>query len=194
MGDKTNPHEKACCNKENKLEEKKLVKATELPIHGNPFPPKDVIQNEKPGLIETKVRSARASLQPIIAPLASAYEKTNDIISIGYAHSQSSLQRLSENHNTVFKALLISGAGFLGFGLTRRRGIFKRLLLSSIFFTGAAAACYPDDAEQKAQVFWYIAKNKLPEVAKQQYVKLTQGYNSSQNQEKTETEQPDNKE
>lgn len=191
MADKTSGHEKPCC-KENETKEKKLVKATELPLHGNPFPPKDVIQNEQPGFIETKVGHVRASLQPITSPLASAYEKTSDVLSIGYAHTLSSLDRLADNQNTFVNASIMTAAGLLGFGLARRRGIFKKILFSSVFFAGAAAACYPKDVEEKAQVIWYITKNKLPELAKQQYVKFSQGNNSSQKQESVEGEKEPN--
>lgn len=171
---KTNDEtKKDCCNKDNKSVEKKLVKATELPIHGNPFPPKDVIQVEKPNILEVKIGQVRSVLQPYVSPVASVYEKTSDVLSIGVAHSQSAMQRLAQNQSSVLNAIIISGAGLLGVGLARRRGVFKKLLYGSVFFGGAMAACYPKDAEEKAQLTWYIMKNKLPDVAKQQYEKLT---------------------
>ena len=179
MVDHTHKKDKECCTKEN--QEKKLVKATDLPLHGNPYPPKDVVENQEVGMLEAKVRSLRTMLQPYVSPIASAYEKTNDVISIGFAHSQSSLQRLAENQSSVLNAILISSAGLLGFGLARRRGTFKRLLFGSVFFGGAMCACYPKEAEEKAQLLWYIAQNKLPVVAKQQYEKFTQKAVTEQN-------------
>lgn len=162
---------KPCC-KEEKSQEKKLVKATDLPIHGNPFPPKDVVIEEKPGMLETKVRNVRTMLQPYVSPIASTYERTSDVLATGYAHSQSAVHRLSENQSSLVSALIVAGSGLAGFGLARKRGFFGRLLFGSVFLGGAAVACYPKDAEEKAQLIWYIAKNKLPGFATQQYEKL----------------------
>lgn len=182
------------CSKENDPKEKKLVKATELPWNWDASTPcQDASSDEQPGLIESKVRSVRASLQQITSPIASAYEKTSDVLSIGYAHSLSSLDRLAGNQNTFAKALFMTTAGLIGFGLARRRGIFKKFLFTSVFFTGAAAGCFPEEVEEKAQVIWYIAKNKLPELAQQQYVKYTQGNNGPQKQENVEAERTDAK-
>jgi len=167
MGDK----DKECCK--DKQQESKLVKATEIPIHGNPYPPKDVIIDERPGMLELKIRSIRTMVQPYFSPIATAFERTNDFMAIGVAHSQSAMQRLGENQNTIVKSTLISFAGLLGVGLARRRGIFKKLLLGSAFFGGALFACYPEESRDRALVLWYITKNKLPKLAMQQYEKLT---------------------
>lgn len=163
---------KPCCKEDGKKAEKKLVKATELPIHGNPFPPKDCVQVETPGMIETKVRAARTTLQPYVSPFATAYQKTSDVISIGVAHSQSTIQRLAESDSSVVNAMIISTSGLLGYALARRGGFIKKILFTSTFFGGAMAVCYPMQAKEQSQIMWYIAKNKLPDAAKQQYEKL----------------------
>lgn len=161
---------KPCC--EGKTDKKELVLATQLPLHGNPYPPKDVIEIDKPSFLELKVKAVRTTIQPYTAPIASAYNKTSDILSIGAAHTQSSLQSLADNQNSFVSALVIAGSGLLGFGVTRRRGILTRLLVTSALVGGATTACYPKEAEEKSQVLWYIAKNKIPVYAKQQYEKL----------------------
>lgn len=161
---------KPCCKDDTK--EPQLVKATELPIYGNPNPPKDIILEDRPGILETKVAAVRVMMQPIVSPLLLAYEKASDIVDIGVAHSQTSFQRLVENQATLPKATFIAGAGVLGFVLARRRGFFKRILFTSVLFGGAAAACYPNEAWERSQVAWYIAKNKLPVLAMHQYEKI----------------------
>lgn len=156
-----------------------LVKATELPTHGNPRGPKNEQDQPESGL-EVQIRSMRVALAPYLSPIYSAYERTSDFVSIGVAHSQSGIERLAENQSSLVNALIISTSGLLGIALARRRGIFKKLLFGSVFFGGALAACYPKDAGEKAQLMLYIAKNKLPDLAKQQYEKLTPKKESSQ--------------
>lgn len=158
---------KDCC----KEEKVTLVKATDLPRHGNPNPPKDVILNERPNFLESKIGSMRSSIQPLTQPIGLVYERVSDFAATGVAHSSSAMQRLSESQNPMTNALIIAGASLVGYVLGRRR----KLLTGIVFGSGATAACYPKDAEEKAQVMWYIAKNKLPEVAKQQYDKLFKG-------------------
>lgn len=152
---------------------KNLVKATELPIHGNPYPPKDVVQNEDPGYLELKVRSVRTAIQPYVSPLAVAYERTNDFFSTGVAHSQNAIYRFRENQSSVFNSLIIASAAIVGVGLARKRGVFKKLLYGSVFFTGALVACYPKESEEKAQIAWYIARNKLPGLIQEQVQKVS---------------------
>lgn len=175
--------EKPCCKTDQQQATAKPVKATELPTHGNPFPAKDVIQDEEPSMLEVKFRSVRTTIQPYVSPLTSAYERTSEFMSVGIAHSQNAMQRLADNQSSVVKAAIISGAGLLGIGLARRRGIFKKLLFGSVFFGGALVACYPEDAGKRAQMLWYIVQNKLPVLAKQQYEKFSKANTTSDESE-----------
>lgn len=173
MGDtKTNDIGVKPCCKEDQKQEKKLVKATELPIHGTPFPPQDVIINERPSILESGVRDLRNSLGNLLSPIAPLYERTNHVVETGYAHTSSLVHRLSESESPVVHAAIITSAGLLGLGLARKRGFLSKLLFGSVFIGGAAAACYPTIVGEKAQLLWYIGKNKLPGVAAQQYEKL----------------------
>lgn len=181
---------KPCC-KEDKPLEKKLVKATDLPIHGNPFPPKDVIIEEKPGMLETKIGSVTTMLGPYVSPIASTWDRTVDVLAIGKAHSQSAFYRLAENQSSLGSAVIIAVSGLLGFGLARKRNIFTKLLFGSAFMGGASVACYPKDAEEKAQLAWYIAKNKLPGLATQQYLKIfKKDLTENEPPKKEDSEQP----
>lgn len=180
---KSDDKQEACCKKEQSSQEKKLVKATDLPIYGEPYPPKDVVITDQPGMLESKVATVRNMLQPYVSPIGVAYEKTSDVVSIGIAHSQSSLQRLAENQSIFVNSSIIVGSALLGYTLTRRSGYFKRLGVASVCLTGAFGACYPKETMEKVQVFWYIGKNILPVIARQQYEKLTQNKTQQTNTE-----------
>lgn len=160
------------CPVDNKSQDK-LVKVTDLPLLGNPYPPKDVIQDDSPSSLELGVRSMRTTMQPYVVPFSKAYQKTSDILSIGSAHTRSTFQRLAENQSSVLNALVISGAGLLGVTLAMRKGPFKKILYGSVFFGGALAACYPEEVKAKGELAWFIVKNKLPALMAQQYEKLS---------------------
>lgn len=153
----------------------KLVKATDLPLVGNPYPPRDVIVGDSPGYLETKVRALRSSVQPILSPLGSAYERTSDFISIGVAHSQSGWERLANSQSSVTNSGIIAGTTLLGLALARRRGIIGKLVFGALGFTVGMTGCYPKDMQEKGRMLMYIAQNKLQPAVMQQYEKLTKG-------------------
>lgn len=172
----TKKDDKECCKKEEKI----LVKATDLPRTGNPYPPKDFVLEERPSLLESKITSFRSSIQPFTAPVGSAYNKASDIMATGYAHSSSAIQGLSENQRPIFNGVLIAVAGLIGARIVRRR----KFITGTTFALGTFAALYPREATEKGQMLWYIAKNKLPIVAKEQYDKYFNG--NVKNQETSE--------
>ena len=161
----------------------KLVKASDLPLHGNPYPPKDIIQDDTPSSLELTVRSVRTTVQPFMAPFCSAYQKTSDILSIGAAHTRTTIANLQENRGRLKNGLIISGFGLFGLVLARRKGIFKKFLYSSLFMSGAALACYPREVREKTELAFFIAKNRLPPLVQQQYHKITGWKSSTTNQE-----------
>lgn len=176
---------KPCC-KDKQAQENNLVKATDLPLHGNPYPPKDVIACEDPGLLESKVSSIRVLFMDPIRPYL---DRAQNFVATGKAHSQASLQRLSEIESTSLDVGIISVASVCGFLVGKT--IFRRLFLASLFSAGAMAVRYPKSAEEKTQLAWYIAKNKLPDFARQQYSKLS-GSGTAATQAETHSTKPDN--
>lgn len=155
-----------------KKNENKLVKITELPLHGNPYPPMDVIQNDEPNSLELAVRSIRTTVQPYLSPICSAYNRTRDVLSIGVAHSQSAIENLRQNQSTLSNAFVISGAGILGLAMARRRGIIKKVLFSSMLAGVAAGVSYPRETKETLCIGWLMAKNKLPSLVQEQYGNL----------------------
>ena len=180
MADNNNAASTNACPLDKK-EGNKLVKITDLPLHGNPYPPKDVIQNDEPSSLELAVRSIRTTVQPYLSPVFSAYHKTSDVLSIGVAHSQSAIENLRQNQNTITNALVISGAGFLGLAMARRRGIIKKILFSSTLAGMAAGVCYPKETKETLCIAWLMAKNNLPSLVQQQYGNLVNNNKSEIN-------------
>lgn len=50
--------------------------------------------------------------------------------------------------------------------LASRRGIFKKLLYTSLGVGAGASLCYPNEARETVDVGLYIAKNKGPQLFK----------------------------
>jgi len=167
----------------------KLVKSTDLPLAGNPYPPKDVIQDEAPGFLEKAIASTRMAVQPFLTPVTAAYDKTSDIVSIGVAHTQSAIQDLSDNQNAVTSGLIISGSTLLGLILSRRKGLFKKTLYATTFFTASAALCYREEAKRNFEIMWVMAKKRFPELSSP-YDKLSAQLPFSRKVESDEAKQP----
>lgn len=165
-------------------EEKKLVRATELPLHGNPNPPRDCITVDRPGVLEQQVRKVRTTLQPYLSPIGTGYERVSDFLAVGVAHSSSAIQRLGENQNSIVNALVIAGSGLFGIGLARKRGIIRKFLYGSVFVTGAIGACYPEQTKISLMKALYIGQNKLPELLRQKYETLSLGQSKDSGSEK----------
>lgn len=74
---------------------------------------------------------------------------------------------MSDEANSLPKAIAITGGGLTGLLLATRRGFFRKLLYMSTGLIAASAACYPKQAVEVSQVGVYIAKTKGPELIKQ---------------------------
>ena len=172
-----------------KPQDAKLVKSGDLPLVGNPYPPKDVIENDNPSLLEIRISSLRTAMQPFMSPLCKAYGRASDFLATGAAHTQSAIQGMSEGSNTVTHAAVATGASLFGLLLARRRGLFVKLITGSTFGGGALAACYPKEAMESAELAWYITKNKLPALVSEQYAKFADhsanGKTTTQESDKT---------
>lgn len=126
---------------------KKLIKATELPRHGNPYPPKDiVIQDEQPTKLESSITSARESVAPWITPFTS---RMKNIIDTGYAHSSTAIQGLSDTQRNVFNGAVVASAAMLSYKISRR----QKPLVGAFVALGTALVVYPEVR--------YIMQNKI---------------------------------
>jgi len=153
---------KPCCGGKKKS---KAVKPQELPIYGNPNPPQDIILREE-GLIERQVREARLAAASNFAFLGEWADRTIQFVDTGVAHTQSTMHWAANEASTPAKAGVIVGTGLVGMLLASRRGIFKKLLYTSLGVAGGASICYPNEAKESVDIGLYIAKNKGPQLIK----------------------------
>jgi len=154
---------KACCQ----CKSGKKVKPSELPLYGNPYPPKDIILNQETGVIEDGFRATREAIAPLYSYSQEAAKRSIDFVNTGVAHSKATYQSVTQDGHVAEKALAIACGGALGFLLASRKGFFKKLLYTSIGFGGATAACYPKESGEMVEISTYIAKKKGPELVKE---------------------------
>lgn len=150
---------KDCCKDDNSVKEgeKKLVQASQLPISGNPYPSEDNIISDRPGFLEIKIAAARQYCQPLLAPIDAATDKASHIINTGIAHSSSTWNYMSQDNKIKF----VGAYGLAAIVSLSRKGLLKKLAFGTITLPLATAVCYPAEAQEKSQMLWYIAKNKL---------------------------------
>lgn len=74
---------------------------------------------------------------------------------------------VSDEANTVPKAIAITGGGLMGLLLASRKGFFKKITYTGTGLLAAAAACYPKQSQELAQVGFYILKTKGPQLIKE---------------------------
>lgn len=138
-----------------------------MPLYGNPYPPKDVILNQEPGVIEDGLRVTREAIAPFYSYTEDVAKRSIDIVNTGVAHTKSTYQTISQEGNNVEKALAIGAGGALGLLLAARKGFFKKLLYVSVGLGGATAICFPKETGELVEISSYIAKKKGPELVKE---------------------------
>lgn len=175
--------EKPCCKRDSNV---KPVKATELPIYGNPYPPKDSHEEEKPSSLELKIRCARHMVKPYLDPVLDGISRTSDVFSVGIAHTKSTFDRIGQSQDTTVKSLLIAGGGLFGLLLARRRGIVRKTFYGVLGFGAASVACYPERALEYGNIALFIAKEKLPTIIDSTYNRLAPPDNKKETVKKSE--------
>ncbi|XP_054156503.1 MICOS complex subunit MIC27-like [Oppia nitens] len=155
---------KPCCQSK----AKKLMKISELPLYGNPYPRAErVIIDEELGYIESGVQQVRQQLNPVVDTITKSSERAVDILKTSYYHSLSTYEYISAEGNTVAKAAAITTGGLLGLLISSRRGFFKKVFYTTAGLTAASAACYPKEAKELSQIGLFIVKTKGPEIVKE---------------------------
>lgn len=153
---------KPCCRG------KKLKKPSELSIYECPADNIDYeIVEEPPGAVENGVRYVRTSLSPYYGVIEGASERVGSIYNTAVEHSKSSYQYITEEENTVARAMAISLGGLSGLVLGARGGMFKKLIFASVGVGAAAAACYPKEAKQFSQDYVVVARDQVTAGVKQ---------------------------
>lgn len=90
-----------------------------------------------------------------------------EIFEVAMAHSRDLYARISDESSTLPKAAAITGGGLVGLLIASRKGFFKKILYTSLGLGAAAAACYPQQSRELADLTAYIARRKGPEIVKE---------------------------
>jgi coproporphyrinogen III oxidase len=154
---------KSCC----KCKGGKKVKPSELPLYGNPYPPKDIILNDEPNAIEDGLRSVREAISPIFVQVQDASQRGRQFLDTGVSHARTTYDRISDDGNSVEKAVAITAGGLVGLLLSARKGFFKKLIYTSGGVGVMVAACYPKQTTEFVELTSFIARKKGPELVKE---------------------------
>lgn len=136
----------------------------QLPMYGNPYPPKDVIMNQEAGAIEEGVRSARHALLPLYAASIAGLERGQELMDTAVSHSRTTYEMITDESQAIPRAIAITTGGLFGLLLASRKGFFKKILYTGFGLTAATAVCYPQQSKELTELSIYIAKKKGPEM------------------------------
>lgn len=139
----------------------------QLPLYGNPYPPKDVILNEEPGTLESGIRTAREAATPYFSIATAASQRGTTFLATAVAHTRSLYERISDDSSSVPKAAAITAGGLTGLLIASRKGFIRKILYTSIGLTAAAAACYPNQSRELIDLSAYIARRRGPDLIKE---------------------------
>lgn len=133
-------------------------------MYGNPYPPKDVILNQEPELIEESIRSARHALLPVYTASVAGLERGQEIMDTAVAHSRTTYEMITDESQAIPRAIAITTGGLLGLLVASRKGFFKKILYTGFGLTAATAVCYPKQSKELTELSVFIAKKKGPEL------------------------------
>ncbi|XP_015785134.1 MICOS complex subunit MIC27 [Tetranychus urticae] len=174
---------KPCC----KNKQVKMVTISELPLYGNPYPPADKIDSGERGMIEESIGAMRMAIKDNLKFLDGFTTRAKEIIDTAKAHSMTTIDYITDEENTVPKALAISGSGLFGLLLASRRGLFKKLLYTTTGAGVMTGVCYPKQSGEMLSVAGYIVKNKgFPLVNEYTGIDLNQYFNKDNEKDKDE--------
>lgn len=139
----------------------------QLPLYGNPYPPKDIIISDEVGSIEGALRTTREALTPYFSMGIDASRRGIEIMETAVAHTKSTYEVIIDESSSIPKAAAITSGGLLGLLLASRRGFFKKILYTGTGLGLSAALCYPKQTGELTELTGYIIRNKGPEVIKE---------------------------
>ncbi|XP_053203767.1 MICOS complex subunit MIC27-like [Panonychus citri] len=152
--------DKPCC----KGKQAKLVTIDQLPLYGNPYPPMDKIETGERGMIEEGIGTVRVAIMENLKFLDGFTGRAKEIFETAKAHSMTTLDYITDETNTVPKALAITGSGLFGLLLASRRGFFKKLLYTSAGVGIATGVCYPKQSEDILDLAGYVVKTNYEKI------------------------------
>jgi len=139
---------------------KATVKASELPIYGDPAPVTfDLLEEKKPSAYFTAVSDARKFVWTYGDSVKSATSKVCDAYETTKKTTKDGLHYIQKDSGVVPRAVVISVAGLGGIVAGYRGGFFRKTLYASIAMAGAASLCYPDQAASISKKGWRTVRD-----------------------------------
>lgn len=138
-------------------------------MYGNPYPPKDVILNEAPGVIEEGIRSVRHGLLPLYEASLAGLERGEEILETAKVHSRTTYELITDETQAIPRAIAITSGGLFGLLVASRKGFFKKIFFTSLGLTTATAVCYPKQSKELTELSLFIAKKKGPELVQEYF-------------------------
>lgn len=130
-------------------------------------PSHELRADESTNQLEDNIRLARHTIADNLSFLVDAYQVSSGYYHHGIGKSKQLYESLTDEKEQTTKILAIASGGLLGLTLSLRKGIFKKLLYTSIFSGSVAAFCYPSKAKEYSDIACYITKNKIPPAVKE---------------------------
>jgi len=157
---------KPCCKKKAQ-QQAALVRPSELPLYGNPYPPQDVLLSDESGAIETGIREVRHTATPYYTMIAAGGRRGMEFLATAISHSKSLYGRIRDESSAIPKAAAITAGGLTGLLFASRKGFIRKILYTSFGLTAAAAACYPEQSKELIDLSAYIARRRGPDLIKE---------------------------
>ncbi|XP_046735635.1 MICOS complex subunit MIC27 [Diprion similis] len=134
------------------LDEKKLIRPSELPIYTLGSPSKvdqcPTPVNCEPSYLEQGFGTIRKSLSGVFTQYQHITESITDKIDTGVAHSESLYEYLKEESNVLPRLGAIGIGALSGLILSLRGGAFKKTLYTTTGGLLVASFCYPKQAAE----------------------------------------------
>lgn len=140
---------------------------------------------------EDQIGSFRRTISDNLSFLGDAFQVGRGYIEHGIDKSKVLYDSLTDEKEQTNKVIAVSSAGLVGLLASYRKGIFKKLIYTSLFSGTVAgkmlkllnfsirtlirtyvilffllAICYPQKAKEYRDVAFYISKNKIPPLVK----------------------------
>ncbi|XP_015608937.1 MICOS complex subunit MIC27 isoform X2 [Cephus cinctus] len=143
-------------NCSNKLEGKKLIRPSELPIYSadesctrqTPCPD----NNCAPSYLEQGFGTIRKTVNSLVSEYSAVTSTISDTYDTGLEHSQLLLDYLQEESNVLPRLGAVGIGGLTGLIFGLRGGKFKKLVYSSTGALAVGAVCYPKQAQEGVEL------------------------------------------
>ena len=139
---------------------KRLPKAKELPVYKKDEYVTEYDEKSTLPLI-SEISTVRKKLFEYATYVTMVQEKAVHIYETGVAHSKNTFDYLKDEENKVQRILIIASGGLVGLLFARKRGIFKKVLYTSLGTGITFSAFYPSISKEYALIGWNASKDQI---------------------------------